>query len=130
MRRLVSGLALLLVADTLASAADPLRMVVADAPYARVWAAAQEALRDYPIERLGDGEIVTGWRDRVARVDKAGFRRVAERVTLRVQAFEARITRLTVVVDVRGWRPGDPVPFDEGGCPAHEVLERVRAALR
>jgi hypothetical protein len=54
-------------------------MAVADAPYARVWAAAQEAVRDYPIERVIEGEIVTGWRDRPARIDEAGFRRVAER---------------------------------------------------
>jgi hypothetical protein len=37
----------------------PLRMVVADLPYARVWAAAQDAVRDYPLERVADGEIVT-----------------------------------------------------------------------
>jgi hypothetical protein len=129
MRRLLYALTLVVFADRVPSAAEPLRMVVADAPYTRVWAAAQDALRDYPIERLVDGEIVTGWRNRPARVEEAGFQRVAERVTLRVQAFEERITRITVVAEVKGWRDGDSVLLEGGEWAAHDVLERVRASL-
>jgi hypothetical protein len=84
----------------------PLRMVVADLPYARVWAAAQDAVRDCPLERVADGEIVTGWRDRPARAEEGTFERVAERVQLRVEAFGERITRITATVEVRGWRDG------------------------
>ena len=130
MKRLGCVLGLLLVV-TSPAADDRWRMVVADAPYARVWAAAQEAVRDYPIERVIEGEIVTGWRDRPARIDEAGFRRVAERVTLRVQPFEERITRITVLVEVRGWRDdADGVPLADDGVVAHQVLERVRESLR
>jgi hypothetical protein len=125
------GLAfLLVVADVPAAGANLGRMMVADVAYAQVWMAAQEAVRDYPLERLTDGEIVTGWRDRPARTAETGFRRVAERVTLRVQPFEPRITRITVLVEVRGWRDSESQPIEDDGEAAHQILERVRAALR
>jgi hypothetical protein len=121
---------LLVVGQTLPSRAEPLHMVVADVPYARVWIAARQAVRDYPIERLADGEIVTGWLERAPRSEEAGFPRVSERVTLRLQPFEARITRITVVGEVKGWRNGAPVVIEGGDWAAYAVLERVRASLR
>ena len=130
MRRTACALALLLLAQGRPVGADPLRMVVADAPYPRVWAAAQEALSAYPIERLGDGEIVTGWRDRPARAEEEGFQRITERMTLRVEAFAERITRITVIVELRGWRDGASVTISDTEPAARDVLERVRAALR
>jgi hypothetical protein len=48
-----------------------------------------------------------------------------------VQPFEERITRITVLVEVRGWRDdADEVPLADDGGVAHQVLERVRASLR
>jgi hypothetical protein len=69
-------------------------------PYACVWAAAQEAVRDYPVERIADGEIVTGWRERPARVEEPGFERVAERVRLEVERFGEGITQVAATVEV------------------------------
>ncbi len=102
---------------------------MADVPYARVWAVAQEAVRDYPLERIADGEIVTGWRERSARADEGNFERVAERVQLRVEAFGERITRITATVEVRGWRDGGWVMIEETGPVARDLLARIRMTL-
>lgn len=107
----------------------PLRMVVADLPYTRVWAAAREAVRDYPLERVADGEIVTGWRDRPARAEEETFERVEERVQLRVEAFGERITRITVTAEARGWRDGQWIIIEASEPGARDVLARIRAAL-
>ncbi len=107
----------------------PLRMVVADLPYARVWTAAQEAVRDYPLERVAEGEIVTGWRDRPARAEEATFDRVAERVQLRVEAFGEGITWITVTGEARGWRDGQWIIIEASEAAARDVLARIRAAL-
>ena len=65
----------------------PLRMIVADLPYPRVWTCRPGSRSRLPLERVADGEIVTGWRDRPARAEEGTFERVAERVQLRVEAF-------------------------------------------
>jgi hypothetical protein len=109
---------------------DPVRMVVADIPYARVWAAALEGVHDYPIERIAEGDIMTAWRDRPASVGEPGFERVAERVHLQVEAFGERITRITAVVEVRGWRDGGWVRLEETRPLERNVLARIRAALQ
>jgi hypothetical protein len=125
------SLAFVLVLATPA-AADPalLRMVVADIPYVRVWAAAQEAVRDYPLERMADGEIVTGWRDRPARVEEQDFERVAERVRLEVEPFGDRITRITATVETRGWQDGGWVTIADAAPVTRDLLARIRAKLR
>jgi hypothetical protein len=104
-------------------------MVVADVPYPRVWAAALEAVRDFPIERMAEGEIMTGWRDRPARPEEQGFERVSDRVHLRVEAFGERITRVTATSEVRGWRDGRWVDAGPTGVLERDVLARIRAAL-
>jgi hypothetical protein len=88
-------------------------MVVADLPYARVWAAALEGVHDYPIERISEGEIMTGWRERPANAGEGGFERVAERIHLQVEAFAEQITRITARVELRGWRDGGWVSLKE-----------------
>lgn len=56
MIRWIPSLALVLtLGGALAADPSPPRLIVADVPYARVWAAAQEAVRDYPLERIADG---------------------------------------------------------------------------
>jgi hypothetical protein len=104
-------------------------MVVADMPYPRVWAAALEAVRDFPIERAAEGEIMTGWRDRPARPEEEGFERVSDRVRLQVEAFGERITRVTATAEVRGWRHGRWIPVASVGVLEQDVLARIRAAL-
>ncbi len=107
--------------------AGMMRMVVADVPYAQVWDAAQRALADYPIERAMEGLIVTGWRERRPRAGEA-FQRVTERLTVRVEPFADRITRITVEVEARGWRDDGWVAVPDAETTAREVLARIRAA--
>src|SRR5262249_7942181 len=75
------------------------RLVILDVPYADVWAATLRALAGYPIGRAAEGVIVI---DRVERDPRSGeearFVRVAERITVRVDAFGAGSTRIAVEV--------------------------------
>jgi hypothetical protein len=128
MTRWILGVGIVWV-GTVAASAGPVHMVVADMPYARVWAAAQEAVRDYPIERIVDGDIVTGWQDRPPRAEEPGFERVAERVHLQVAASGERITRITVIAERRGWRDSGWVSLGETEPLGRLVLARIRAAL-
>lgn len=120
----VLGAWLLAVAG-LASAGTT-RMVVADVPYARVWAAALQAMREYPLERAADGLIRTGWRERPPRGDEPGFARVEERATVWVEAFAERITRVSVSVEARGWRDGRWVPITDTTAVENAILDRLR----
>jgi hypothetical protein len=121
--------AILLLVRGVAADTGPERMVVADVPYATVWAAAQQALREYPIERVANGEIVTGWRERPPTAEERGFERVTERVTLRVEAFGERITRITPIIELQGWREGRWTGIEDVGPATRAVLARIRAAL-
>ena len=132
MRRAALGLTigwgLVLLGVSVASGAGMMRMVVADLPYDRVFAAAMRSVEGYPIERVADGVIVTGWLWRAPRPDEPGFERVEERVTLRVEPFGERITRVTVEVDARGWRGDTFRPIGDTRGTAREVLARLREA--
>jgi hypothetical protein len=119
----------LALGNSAAANAGPVRMVVADVPYARVWAAALEAVGEYPIERIAEGDIVTGWRERPARPEEQGFERVADRVRLQVEVFGERITRISVIAEVRGWRDGGWISLGEAGPLERDVLARIRAGL-
>ncbi len=119
------GLVLLLAGGV---AAASLRMVVADLPYARVLDAATAALADYPEVRAADGRFETGWRERAARPDEMGFERVQERATVRVEPFGERITRVTVDVEVQGWRDGRWVPIRDTEPAEQALLDRIRDA--
>jgi hypothetical protein len=106
--------------------AEPMRVVVADLPYRRVWDAAVRAVEGYPIERAGDGLLVTGWLTRAARDGEAGYSRVLERVTLRVEPFAERITRVTVEVEVKGLRNGEWVPIADTEPAVRWIIGRLR----
>jgi len=108
--------------------AGTMRMVVADLPYARVWDAAVQAVRDYPAGRAADGVIETGWLERGPQEGEGGFTRVMERATVRVEAFAERITRVTVDVEARGWRDGQWVPIPDTAARERGILDRVREA--
>lgn len=120
---LAAGMALALIAG---AEARTMRMVVADLPYVRVWDGAVRALADYPIERAADGVVATGWRERDPRPGETGWRRVRERVTLRVEPMADRITRVTVEVEAQGRRDGDWVALEDTEATAREVLSRLR----
>lgn len=108
--------------------AGRMRMVVADLPYARVWDAALQAVADYPLERVAEGRIVTGWRERSPRPSEGGFVRVTERIVLDVEEAGDRITRVTVEVEARAWRNGGWVALPDTQATAREVLARLRDA--
>jgi hypothetical protein len=129
MKRLVVLALLLGIVASGGEGAGPRRMlVVADLPYARVWQAALRAIADYPIERAADGVIVTGWRERPPTAAEAGFDRVQEKVTLRVEAFGEGITRISADAEAQGWRGGQWVPIGDTDAIVGAVLARVREA--
>lgn len=117
------------LAGGLVAEASTLRLVVADVPYERVWAAALLALEGYPVERAADGAILTAWAERPARPEESAFDRVAERLTLRVEPMGVGITRVTVLVDAEGRRGGGWVPIADTEPMARAILARLRAAL-
>ena len=65
---------------------------------------------------------------RAPRPDEPGFERVEERVTVRVELFGQRITRVTVEVDARGWRGDALRAIGDTRGTAREVLARLREA--
>jgi hypothetical protein len=108
--------------------AATVRMVVADLPYTSVWRAANEALAGYPVERSADGVIQTGWAERPPGEGAGGVGRVQERVTVHVEPFGERITRVTVSVEARGWREGQWTPLPDTEAREHAILDRIRDA--
>jgi len=129
MRRALTWAAATVLVAGVASGAGMMRMVVADLPYARVWEAAARAVEGYPVERAADGVIVTGRIERPPREGEEAFERVAERVTLRVEASGDRITRVTVEVEAEGRREGSWVPISETEATARAILARLRDAI-
>jgi hypothetical protein len=103
-------------------------MVVADLPYARVWQAANAALAGYRVERAADGVIQTGWTERPPGEGAGGAARVQERVTVRVEPFGERITRVTVSVEARSWRDDQWAPLDDTRAREHAILDLIRDA--
>jgi hypothetical protein len=128
MNRAAALLVGLLLGLTGASEAGTMRMVVADLPYARVWDAAVRAVADYPAGRAADGVIETGWLERSPRDGEGTFSAVMERAIVRVEPFAERITRVTVEVEVRGWRNGQWVSIPDTEARERAILDRVREA--
>ncbi len=126
MRRVAVSIAALLMVMTATTEAGVLAMVVADAPYARVWDAALRALDDYPIERARDGVIVTGWVERPPREGEPPFPRVLERLTLRLDSSSRLITRVTVDVEAKGLGQQGWVPIENTEPAERAILDRIR----
>jgi hypothetical protein len=110
------------------SAAVP-RLLVMDLPYARVWEGAVRALDGYALARATEGVIETARVERVPRPEEGGVERVAERVTVRVEAMAPKVTRITVDVVLEGLREGRWGPLADDGATARTVLDRIRARL-
>lgn len=126
MRRATAPLVALLLMVGTTTQAGVLAMVVADASYARVWDAAVRAVEGYPIERAGDGTIVTGWLERQPREGEPPFTRVLERLTLRVESSARLITRVTVDVEAKGLGEGGWVPIENTEPAERAILDRIR----
>jgi len=110
------------------SVAQVPRLVVLDQPYAEVWAATLRALGHYRLERSADGVIVIHRTERPPRGDEAGFTRVAERITVRVDGFGPGSTRIAVEVLAEGLRAGTWTAIPHTEATAREILARIRAA--
>ena len=82
------------------------------------------------MEQSAEGDSVTRWRERSPTAGDQGYERVAERVHLQVESFGERITRITAIVEIRGWRDGAWVGLDGSEALERSVLARIRAALR
>lgn len=124
----VAAAGLLLGAAVTARAGDP-RLLVMDLPYARVWEGAVRALEGYPLVRASEGVIETARTERLPLADEAGAERVAERITVRVEAVADKVTRVTVTVEAEALRGGRWEPVGAPPGTVRAVLDRIRAAL-
>jgi hypothetical protein len=127
MRALGIAAGLLLTASFAQSGVASLGVI--DLPYARVWEAGLRAVEGYPIERAADGRIVTGWLERAPTGDEARFTRIAERVTLLIERMADQVTRVTAVVEVRGFRAGEWVLVPNTDARAEAILDRLSRRL-
>ena len=129
------GLAALAVAGCLLTAAGPPaqgstpRLVVMDMPNARVWDGAVQALGSYGVERAADGLIETARAERAPRPAEKGIERIAERVTVRVEAVGEKVTRVTVTIATEALKDGRWQAVGASPDTARAVLDRIRASL-
>jgi hypothetical protein len=121
---LIGLLALATVTDAMAQDA---RMLVVDLPYDRVWQAALSAVSGYPVARASGGVIETERLERAPGPGEVGLTRVAERITIQVEALAPLVTRVTVTVRAEGLSAGAWVPLAGGGPTARGILDRIRA---
>jgi hypothetical protein len=73
--------------------------------------------------------IETARTERVPRPDERGAERVAERITVRVEAVAVLVTRVTVMVDAQVLRDGRWQPLAESPVTVRTVLDRIRAEI-
>jgi hypothetical protein len=105
------------------------RLLVMDMPYAQVWDGAVRALASRGMTRAADGVIETARVERAPGPGEQGIERIAERVTVRVEAVGEKITRVTVTVAAEALKDGRWQPVDPSPDTAREVLDRIRASL-
>jgi hypothetical protein len=108
---------------------EPARLLVFDFPYARVWDDALRAMQVYPLVRAAQGVIETARVERAPLPGEVGVERVAERITVRVEAVGSKITRVSVAVDAEALRGGEWRPFEVPPALMRGVLDRIRASI-
>jgi hypothetical protein len=123
---LVAGLLLGAVVTTQAAAP---RLLVMDLPYARVWDGAVRALAGYPLARASEGVIETARMERAPRPDEAGLERVAERVTVQVEAMADKVTRITVTVAAEALRGGRWEAREASPATVRAILDQIRTGV-
>jgi hypothetical protein len=106
------------------------RLVVADRPTPEVREAALRALHGFPLDTASAGLIRTGWRERPAPGEGARSGLVEERVTVHIEPFADRVTRVRVEVEVREIAAGSGVVLPDREAIARAVLDALREALR
>ena len=105
------------------------RLLVMDMPYARVWDGAVRALGSYGLDRASDGLIETARAERAPLPAEKGIERIAERVTVRVEAVGEKVTRVTVTVAAEALKDGRWQTVEASPATARSVLDRIRANL-
>ena len=125
---LAAAVSLMTAAGAMAQSAPP-RLLVMDLPYERVWEGTVRAFGEQAIARAADGVIETTRAERAPLPDEAGVERVAERVTVRVEAMAARVTRITVSVEAEGLQGGSWRAIDPSPATVRAVLDRIRASI-
>ena len=105
------------------------RLLVMDLPYARVWEGTVRALAGYPLARASDGVIETARMERAPLPEEGSLERVAERVTVRVEAVADKVTRVTVTVEAEALRDGSWRVIDAPPTTARTILDRIRASI-
>jgi hypothetical protein len=123
---LVAGLLLGAVVTTQAAAP---RLLVMDLPYGRVWDGAVRALAGYPLARASEGVIETARMERAPRPDEAGLERVAERVTVQVEAMADKVTRITVTVAAEALRGGRWEAREASPATVRAILDQIRTGV-
>jgi hypothetical protein len=123
---LVAGLLLGAVVTTQAAAP---RLLVMDLPYARVWDGAVRALAGYPLARASEGVIETARMERAPRPDEAGLERVAEHVTVQVEAMADKVTRITVTVAAEALRGGRWEAREASPATVRAILDQIRTGV-
>ena len=125
---LAGATALMAAAGAMAQPAPP-RLLVMDLPYLRVWEGTVRAFGEQAIARAADGVIEINRAERAPLPDEVGVERVAERVTIRVEAVGARVTRITVTVEAEGLQDGSWRAIDPSPVTVRAVLDRIRASI-
>jgi hypothetical protein len=105
------------------------RLLVMDMPYSQVWDGAIRALASRGMTRAADGVIETARVERAPGPGEQGIERIAERVTVRVEAVGEKVTRVTVTVAAEALKDGRWQPVDPSPDTAREVLDQIRASL-
>jgi hypothetical protein len=125
LRAAAAGLALLLGTVVNGEAAGS-QLLVFDVPYEHVWQRVLRAFQGYPLARTGDGVIETQRVERAPQPYELGVERVAERITVRVEARSPLVTHVSVDVALEGLRSGRWEPLEDDGATVRAVLERIR----
>jgi hypothetical protein len=132
MRRVLAALiavaGLMTALGATAQAGAP-RLLVMDLPYARVWEETVRAFDGYALTRAASGVIETARVERAPLPDEAGLDRVAERITVRVEAVADRVTRVTVTVEAEALRAGIWQAVEASPTTVRTVLDRIRASI-
>jgi hypothetical protein len=105
------------------------RLLVMDLPYMQVWEGTVRALGGYSLTRASDGVIETDRTERAPLPGERGLDRIAERITVRVEAVADKVTRVTVTVDAEGLRDGRWSRLDGSAATVRTVLDRIRASI-
>jgi hypothetical protein len=125
---LIAGAGLMTALGATAQAGTP-RLLVMDLPYARVWEETVRAFDGYALTRAANGVIETARVERAPLPDEAGLDRVAERITVRVEAVADRVTRVTVTVEAEALRTGSWQAVEASPTTVRAVLDRIRASI-